>query len=111
MNVTTYGPDDPIDPQTGLEVFPGIVEVPDVGDIFSAGDDNINVGGEIHGGNVGVWQTALCDGVIDAGEVAVIAAGAVLQCEAKGDGSIAELDFSGSNNGIGCPILRVDMNP
>ncbi len=76
--------------------------------IFHADNDNIDVSGTIEDVELLVYQTFLCDGMIEADTPTLIQCFAFGGVDAKGGGSRAELDFSGPGRGIGCPFLRVD---
>jgi hypothetical protein len=79
--------------------------------LLDVADDNINVSNSINDGSVLVYQTNGQSGIIPQGDFLTVTFGLFIECVAKGDGSYSEFDFSGTNQGIGCPICSIDQVP
>ena len=78
--------------------------------VFEKGDDNIHASGSMSDAEALSFNTATCTGPITAGTPTLIGVFAYLYTYAQGAGSLAELDFTGTGNGVGCAFVRATLN-
>lgn len=71
---------------------------------FKIGDDNIDANNDIHEVQVISHEKIHLEKDIEA----AIGCYARIYVYARGDGSLSDINFTGTNNGIGCPYLRID---